>query len=603
MATIASSTASAISMSPSFRLTGPLWAWTTVCATSPGVIVSPTAVTVAHDVHGRSSQPDEAGAESEAEGRARVSDSTAAAAAGSPGEASTAPERAGLVLVTLIIVAGVANLNLSVANVALPDIGTHFDSSQTTLDLIAVGYSLGLACSVLWLGALGDRYGRKLMILLGTLLAIPMSLLAAFAPTDGVLFLARVGGGLAAGMAYPTTLALITALWAGPGRTKSIALWSAIGGGLAALGPLVSGFLLQYFWLGSVFLVTLPLAVLALVLAWVFVPAHVAESPEPVDNLGGILSLVLVGTLILSINFAPVPNAGLEAVVLALIAAAALVAFYFRQRRARNPLYDLDVAARPTFWVAACAGIIVFGSLMGAAFVSQQYLQNVLGYSTLQAGAAILPAVVFMVLVAPRSAKLVDSRGARFTLLCGYVFLLLAFATMLVLWKEGSSYWEIAIAYVFIGIGVGFAGTPASHSLTSSVPIQRAGMASGTADLQRDLGGAIMQSIFGALLTAGYAAAAGSLLSSSGQDITASTQAELTKAFSSAADTASRYPPSVQDNIIAGAKTAFLDGDQWAYTAGIVAVLVGAALVFFVFPKKEAEQGLLAEYHAQDTKS
>src|SRR5215813_9551052 len=139
--------------------------------------------------------------------------------------AGAAPERAGLVLLSLILVAGVANLNLSVANVALPDIGKHFDSSQTTLDLIAVGYSLGLACSVLWLGALGDRYGRKSMLLLGTTLAIPFSLLAAYAPTDNVLVVARIGGGLAAGMAFPTTLALITALWSGPGRTKSIALW------------------------------------------------------------------------------------------------------------------------------------------------------------------------------------------------------------------------------------------------------------------------------------------------------------------------------------------------------------------------------------------
>ena len=517
--------------------------------------------------------------------------------------ASSAPARAGLVLIALIVVAGVANLNLSVANVALPDIGEHFDSSQTTLDLIAVGYSLGLACSVLWLGALGDRYGRKLMLLLGTALAIPMSLLAAFAPSDSVLFVARLGGGIAAGMAYPTTLALITALWAGPGRTKSIALWSALGGGIATLGPLLSGLLLEHFYWGSVFLITLPLALIAIVLAWWLVPAHVNESTEQVDNLGGILSLVLVGSLILSINFAPVPNKGTLTLVLAAIAAAALAAFFLRQRRAKNPLYDLEVAARRTFWVAACAGIIVFGSLMGAAFVSQQYLQNVLGYSTLQAGAAILPAVVFMVLVAPRSAKLVEARGARFTLLCGYVFLLLAFVTMLLLWKEGSSYWEIGIAYVFIGVGVGLAGTPASHSLTSSVPVRRAGMASGTADLQRDLGGAIMQSIFGALLTAGYASAAGSLIASSGEDVTASTQAELTKSFSSAADTASRYPASMQDTIIAGAKTAFLDGDQWAYTAGVVAILVGAVLVFFCFPKKQEEERLLAAYHAEDTAS
>src|SRR5947208_12621117 len=115
-------------------------------------------------------------------------------------EADRAPARARLVLISLILVAGVANLNLSVANVALPDIGKHFDSSQTTLDLIAVGYSLGLACSVLWLGALGDRYGRKSMAVLGTILAIPFSLLAAFAPSDAVLALARLGGGISAGM-------------------------------------------------------------------------------------------------------------------------------------------------------------------------------------------------------------------------------------------------------------------------------------------------------------------------------------------------------------------------------------------------------------------
>src|SRR6516225_1785890 len=234
---------------------------------------------------------------------------------------AAAPEREGLVLVALILVAAVANLNLSVANVALPSIGKHFDSSQTTLDLIAVGYSLGLACSVLWLGALGDRYGRKLMLLLGTALAIPMSLLAAYAPTDTVLFVARVGGGLAAGMAYPTTLALITALWApGEGRTRSIALWSGLGGAIAALGPLLSGLLLEHFWWGSVFLLTLPLAVVALVMAWRYVPAHVNESTEQVDNLGGILSLVLVGALILSINFAPVPNRGTLTIVLAVVA-------------------------------------------------------------------------------------------------------------------------------------------------------------------------------------------------------------------------------------------------------------------------------------------
>jgi EmrB/QacA subfamily drug resistance transporter len=514
---------------------------------------------------------------------------------------SDTPARGGLVLGALIAVAAVANLGLAVANVALPSIGKHFDASQTELNLVAVGYSLGLAASVLYFGAVGDRYGRKLLLILGMILTIPADCLAAWAPSIDVLFAARVIGGLAAGMAYPTTLALITALWSGAARTKSIALWAAIGGGISALGPLCSGILLEHYWWGSVFLLTLPLAVIALAMALVLVPSHVNESTEPVDHLGGVLSIAFVGALVLGINFAAVPNETALIVGLFVVATAGLVAFYIRQRRASNPLYDLDIAARPTFWVAGCAGLIVFGSLMGSMYIGQQFLQNVLGYSTVDAGLAILPAVFCMVLVAPRSAKLVEVKGARFTLLFGYVFVLLGFVTMLLLWKDDISYWKVALGYAFVGIGVGLAGTPASHSLTGSVPVTRVGMASGTADLQRDLGGAIMQSIFGALLTAGYAATATTLISSSGKDVTSSTQAELTKSFSSAADTASRYPSSIQDQIIAGAKTAFLQGDQWAYTAGIVAVLLGAVLVYFKFPRLADEQRLLDEYHAQDT--
>jgi len=239
---------------------------------------------------------------------------------------------------------------------------------------------------------------------------------------------------------------------------------------------------------------------------------------------------------------------------------------------------------------------------MGAMFIGQQFLQNVLDYSTLDSGLAILPAAVLMVIVAPRSAKLVEARGARFTLLVGYVFCVLGFLTMLLLWKDNIEYWKVGLGYAFIGIGVGFAGTPASHSLTGSVPVKRAGMASGTADLQRDLGGAIMQSIFGALLTAGYAAAAGAAIASSGESakITENVEGELTKSFSSAADLAGQYPRH-SEQIIAAAKVSFLQGDAWAYGAGIVAILLGAALVFFAFPKRDEEQRLLAQYNAEDT--
>jgi len=309
----------------------------------------------------------------------------------------------------------------------------------------------------------------------------------------------------------------------------------------------------------------------------------------------------MVGAIILAINFAAVPNEGTLILSLVIIGVAAVIGFVLRERRAANPLYDLHVAARPVFWVAACAGIIVFGSLMGAMFIGQQFLQNVLDYSTIDAGLAILPAVVCMVLAAPRSAKLVETKGARLTLLIGYAFIFLGFVDMEFFWKEGIGYFHIGLAYALIGAGVGFAGTPASHSLTGSVPVTRVGMASGTADLQRDLGGAIMQSIMGALLTAGYAAAASKAIASSpnSDQVSQNVQSELTKSFDSAADIAKQYPQ-YSTQILSAAKQSFLQGQHWAYASGVFAVLLGGAVVAVFFPHKGAEQELLAQYQRED---
>jgi len=251
--------------------------------------------------------------------------------------------------------------------------------------------------------------------------------------------------------------------------------------------------------------------------------------------------------------------------------------------------------------VAALAGIIVFGTLMAAMFVGQQYLQNVLGYTTLGAGAAILPAALFMVLIAPRSAKLIESHGSRITLLIGYLFCLLGFVVMFFLWDDGAAYWKIGLGYALVGAGVGFAGTPASHSLTGSVPVRRAGMASGTADLQRDLGGAIMQSILGSVLTAGYSAAFVSQIAASpnSNKVSDKVASELERSFSSAATTAEQYPQ-YANQIIAAAKTSFLNGEDWAYLTGIVAIVIGFIVVFFLFPKHDDEVRLLGEYEAED---
>jgi EmrB/QacA subfamily drug resistance transporter len=520
----------------------------------------------------------------------------------STSDSETAPPRAGLALTALILGAIVANLNLSVANVALPDIGKAFDAGQTQINLVAIGCTLGLAMSVLYLGALGDRYGRKLMLLLGMALTLPASAISAWAPSIEVLIGGRIFTGVAAGLAYPTTLALITALW-GPGkaRVRAIALWSGLSGGGAILGPVIAGALLESFWWGSVFLIAVPPAIVVFLLVFAVVPAHVNESTSPVDNLGGVLSVVMIGTFVLGISTVAAPGALAPALALIGIALVVGALFIIRQRRAANPLYDLTYAKRRIFWVAAISGMIVFGSLMGALFIGQQFLQNVLGYSTLEAGLAVVPAAIAMVLFSPVAGRLVLRLGSRDTLLLGFAAIIPGFIVMLIGWGEQTEYWVIALAYSLVGAGAGLALAPASRSLTSSVPVTRVGMASGTSDLQRDLGGAIMQAILGSLLTAGYAVSMSRAISASSeaQQITEQTQASLQLSYVSAEAVAEQYPQ-YATQIAEAARESFLSGANWGYGAAIAASLIGVLIVWTRFPGKQGEISLLDEYAKED---
>ena len=517
--------------------------------------------------------------------------------------AVSAPRRASLVLSTLILAALVCNVNLSVANIALSDIGRAFGAGQTSLNLVALGCSLGLAMSVLYFGAVGDRYGRKLLLILGLVLTLPFSFLAAYAPNVEVLIAARILTGVAAGMAYPTTLALITALWSpGKERVRAIALWSGVSGGAAILGPVIAGALLEDVWWGSVFLIAVIPALVALPLVIWCVPSHANETTEPVDHLGGILSVLMIALLVLGLGLITSPDLHLVAGLLMVLAVVLIAAFFIRQRRAKAPLYDLHYAGRRLFWVAAVAGMIVFGAMMGAMFIGQQFLQNVLDYSTLEAGLGVLPAAVGMILAAPLSARLVNALGSRATMLIGFGCILPGFVIMLIGWTMETPYILVGVPYLLVGLGAGIALTPASRSLTSSVPVDHVGMASGTSDLQRDLGGAVMQAILGSLLTAGYATRMLSQIESSPEasSITASTESALSLSYANAADVSSQYPQ-YASQIIEAARQAFLDGANLAYSAAIIAVVVGGAVVLFRFPGRAAEQDLLSQYERQDS--
>lgn len=507
------------------------------------------------------------------------------------------PPRSQLVLLALVTGAIVANINLSVANVALPTIGADLGATQDQLATIGDAFALGLASTVLYLGSIGDRYGRKLLFVIGTTLTIPTSMLAAWSTSPQMLTAARFLCGFAAALLFPTTLSLIAALYRGPARVKAIALWSGLGGGVAALGPVIGGWLLEYFWWGSVFLVALPLDVIALVVGLLVLPWKAFEEKFRVDHLGGVLSIIGVAGLVLTIERADHGIDGRWLMLLA-IAIVALAAFVWRQTKAPRPLVSLPLAKARTFWVAFVAGGITFGSLIGAMFIGQQFTQNVLGYTALAAAAVVLPAAIGTALFGQVAGRLIPVFGSQFSFMLGLGSVAAAFTVMLVMWTDDVSMGWVLAAYGLVGIGVGLAATPASRSLMSSVPPVRAGMGSAFLDLTRDLGGAILQAIMGGLLAAAYASRIAADLTGlpPAESSQISTQAaqQMTSSFEGAAEVAQSYPASAQEQIVSAASAAFISGKSLAIGVALLLTLLGMVLVLFVYPRRDKEEAYYA---------
>lgn len=502
-----------------------------------------------------------------------------------------APRRAGWVLAALLLAAVVCNINTVVAGIAVPAIGERFDASQTALNLVALATGLGLSVSVLYLGALADRYGRKQMLLLGVAFTVVAGALSSLSWSVETLIAAQVLVGLAGGMAFPTTLSLITALWAeGPGRTGVIALWSSVSSMATIAGSILAGAVLVLASWPWVFLLSVPFAVVAFVLVLLFVPARVGESSDPVDHLGGVLSAAALGSLVLGVSLVFAPGGAVAGGALLILALVLLALFGWRQARARFPLFELRVARQRLFWLSALGGLIAVGTLGGSMFVGEQFMQSVMGYSPLQAGVAVVPAVLSLLLAAPLSARAVGRLGTRSTMLIGYAFLLIAMLGML-LWREHSPYALIGASFFVIGIGVTFVLTASRRALTSSTPVRRAGMASATSDLQSDLGGAVMQALLGAVLASGFAVAFGRRIAASPE--AAGIGAEATRAlqasYESAAQFASRYPQ-YSDEILAGARESLLDGSLVAFFVGTAVILAGAIAVRVGLPSHERER-------------
>ncbi|MFN8620203.1 MAG: MFS transporter [Chloroflexota bacterium] len=398
----------------------------------------------------------------------------------------------------MAVVSAVAGLN-----VALPSMARETGASQTELTWIVDAYTVVFAGLLLLAGALGDRYGRRRLLLGGLAIFGAGAALGLVTTNPTELIAVRMVMGLGAAAIMPTTLSVITTSFPEAERPRAIGVWVGIAGGGAVLGLFVTGLLLEWFPWTSFFGLNVALAALA----FVGVAAVVPESSDPthqLDVVGGALSLVTVAAIVFGIIEGPERGWADPVTVAALaLGVGGLVAFVLWELRQAAPLLDPRLFRLRGFSAGSLTILVQFLAAFGFFFITLQYLQYVTGRSALEAGAALLP-LPFVLLPTARKAPVIAQRVGLRRL--GPLGLLLMAAGFLVLSRLAvdSPYWYFVIGLVLFGLGMGLAGTPATTAITASLPMAKQGVASAVNDTSRELGSAIGIAVLGSVLNQAY---------------------------------------------------------------------------------------------------
>jgi EmrB/QacA subfamily drug resistance transporter len=384
-----------------------------------------------------------------------------------------------LLLVT-VAGSGMAFLDGTVVNVALPEIGREFDASTSSLQWILNGYLLTLASLILLGGSLGDRYGRRRVFVLGVWLFTAASLLCAIAPSAEMLIFARLIQGVGGALLTPGSLALIEASFRPGDRARAIGAWSGLGGVAAALGPLLGGYLIGAVSWRAIFVINLPIGIFV---AWA-ATKHVPETRDPtasgrLDLAGAVLAaLGLAGTTYALIE-APGQGASAAVLVAAIGGILALVAFFVGERRSANPMLPLEIFRSRQFSAANGVTFVVYAALGGVFFLLVSFLQISLGYTPIEAGIASLPVTVLMLLFSARSGALAQRIGARLPLTVGPLVIALGLLWMAQI-SPGDPYVSSILPPVIVfGLGLTLVVAPVTATVLAAADSRHSGVASG----------------------------------------------------------------------------------------------------------------------------
>ncbi|HTN80724.1 MAG TPA: DHA2 family efflux MFS transporter permease subunit [Acidimicrobiales bacterium] len=398
-----------------------------------------------------------------------------------------------LSLVTIVIA-------VSALNVALPTIQRDLGASGTELQWIVDAYALVFAGLLLPAGALGDRFGRKGALETGLVIFGLAALAASQANDPGQLIAMRTVMGVGAALIMPATLSIILNSFPIQERPKAIAIWAAFAGVGGALGPITSGLLLEHFWWGSVFMVSLPVVGSLLVLTMIFVPTSRDPSHTALDPIGSLLAVVALVGLVFSVIEGPELGWTSPATIAGFVAfVVAGFAWARYELTIENPILDPRLFRVRSFSTGAAAITTIFLCTFGLFFLITQFFQFVQGYTPLEAGFRQLPYAITLVIVAPRGPRIIARFGVRPSVRVGCWLGALGFALLATIHVD-TPYWLIALGIIPIGMGAAVLMPAASQLIVGSVPLAKSGVGSAVNDVTREVGAALGIAALGSIM-------------------------------------------------------------------------------------------------------
>ena len=472
----------------------------------------------------------------------------------------------------------------TIVNVALPTLQRDLDASTTQLQWVVDAYILVFAGLLLTMGSLGDRFGRRGALAIGLSVMGTASILSSFANSADQLIATRALMGVGGALIMPATLSIITNVFTDRReRAQAIAIWSATAGAAVAIGPVTGGWLLEHFWWGSVFLVNVPVVVVALVLGQLFVPTSRDPAARPIDVVGALLSIAGLVVLVWAIIEGPGGWTDPEILGAFALAAVLLGVFVLWERRVRFPMLDISFFRNPRFSAASGAIMLTFFAMFGSLFLLTQFLQSILGYTPLEAGIRLLPMAGVMLVISPLSAKLVERIGSKVVVATGLSVgaVGLIFASRL---TAGASYPEVLVSLVVLAAGLALVMPPATESIMGSLPLAKAGVGSAVNDTTRQVGGALGVAVLGSVMSSTYGPRVTEAIS--GLPVSSEQATAIHDQIGAALRAASEIGGEPGRMLADAASSGFADGMSTAFIIGAAALALGAVIVALFLPAR-----------------